>query len=432
LLACIGDSIAYLENPMGSGSGVLISGGYLLTNAHVVDPYASVTVVFPGGERYTNVPVKGVDLTADIALVGPVTTKRVPARLGGGDSLEKGDDVFLIGYPGELERVDPEPTISRGILSRTREAKPFGLTYLQTDAAIEGGQSGGGLVDIHGTVVGISGLSFGNAYALALDGADVQRSIDAIVAGKGSLYRSVPDSGGVKAGAIAIADTRFDVPMLYLAGSATVHSVTIGFDAADKPGIEVLDALSGETLYLSKSAYAIQKALGWYDRVSEAEATAPSGGKELSGWSWQVDVPANVDVEVLVYSAIVGAATLHFTASAPVFVFPDDDQGEPIAVGQSLDRTLQFTELGDTFLVDLDAGQKITIYVGSPSGDMFYSVIGPGDLVADVDVVDDSNLGLLGHDAQGTYTAKTKGRYTILVEGDGVSTGYRISVTADR
>ena len=153
----VSPSIPFIETPTGTGSGVLIEGGYVVTNYHVVWPYQAVWVVFPDDQVLQNVPVVGWDSMADLAVLGPVD---VPARplgvkgggplqLGDGEDLAPGSELFLVGYPAEVDEL-PEPSITRGILSRFREWERLGMTYLQTDAAIAGGQSGGALVDTLG------------------------------------------------------------------------------------------------------------------------------------------------------------------------------------------------------------------------------------------------------------------------------------------
>lgn len=137
------ESVAYVETDVATGSGFVVVGGYVVTNAHVIDPYDRATVVFEGGRRVTDVPVHAVDLLADLALLGPIAELPAVAPLAPGTDLEKGDTVFLVGYPGETERTSPDVTISQGIVARLRTADPFGLRYVQTDAAIGGGQSGG-------------------------------------------------------------------------------------------------------------------------------------------------------------------------------------------------------------------------------------------------------------------------------------------------
>ena len=169
----ISPSVPFVETSAATGSGVLIEGGYVVTNYHVVWPYESVWVVFPDGTELANVPVVGWDPMADLAVLGPVAVSAQPLTLKGVESTALGSELFLVGYPAEVD-LFPQPTITRGILSRFREWERLGMTYFQTDAAIAGGQSGGALVNSKGEVVGISTFSFSEAgFGLAASSADV-------------------------------------------------------------------------------------------------------------------------------------------------------------------------------------------------------------------------------------------------------------------
>ena len=138
----VAPSIVRIERAAGTGSGVLIEGGYLVTNAHVVWPYDKVRVVFPDGSEFPEVPVVGIDLLADIAVLGPIDTPASALALVDGESLPIGAETFLIGYAADTEGF-PQPTIARGLLSRVEEIETIGIAYLQTDAAIEGGPERG-------------------------------------------------------------------------------------------------------------------------------------------------------------------------------------------------------------------------------------------------------------------------------------------------
>ncbi len=109
-------------------------------------------VAFPNGESTDAGQVIGRDLIADLALVdiGDIVNQPEPATLGNGEDLPIGSTVYMVGYPAEPER-SPVPTISQGILSRIREWPSQDWTFLQSDAAVVGGQSGGALVDATGT-----------------------------------------------------------------------------------------------------------------------------------------------------------------------------------------------------------------------------------------------------------------------------------------
>src|SRR5438094_5919513 len=136
------------------GSGVVIErDGHLLTNAHVVDGAASLSVTLDSGAR-TPARVLGMDTVTDLALPRPETPSPLPAaRLGDSSALHVGDEVVAIGNPMGLEQ-----TMTRGIVSGLNRILP-GLAeqpMIQTDAPINPGNSGGPLVDRCGSVVGIN------------------------------------------------------------------------------------------------------------------------------------------------------------------------------------------------------------------------------------------------------------------------------------
>ncbi len=136
------------------GSGVVIErDGQVLTNAHVVDGAASLSVTLDSG---TKVPARviGLDSMLDLALIRIETTSPPPtASLGDSSTLRVGDEVAAIGNPIGLEQ-----TMTRGIVSGLNRILP-GLAeqpLIQTDAPINPGNSGGPLVDRCGQVVGIN------------------------------------------------------------------------------------------------------------------------------------------------------------------------------------------------------------------------------------------------------------------------------------
>ena len=195
----VSPSVAYIQTPVGTGSGVLIEGGFVVTNAHVVWPFQEVRVVFPDGSEFLGAPVLNSDLMSDLAIIGPILTDADPLSLTDGEDLEIGSDVLLIGYPAELEDF-PQPTITRGILSRLREWESIDMTYFQTDASIAGGQSGGVLVSNQGEVVGISGFAFSEAmFGLAASTADVGPKVARLIDGddiSGLGERNFPSAEG--------------------------------------------------------------------------------------------------------------------------------------------------------------------------------------------------------------------------------------------
>ena len=160
----------------GLGSGFIISSdGLILTNAHVVREAKDVTVKLSDRREFT-AKVLGTDTTTDIAVLR-IDAKDLPVvRLGDPKSLEVGDPVLAIGAPFGLEQ-----SATQGIVSAKGRSLPGDavVPFIQTDAAVNPGNSGGPLFDGTGSVVGINaqiysrnggfqGLSFAIPIDLAL------------------------------------------------------------------------------------------------------------------------------------------------------------------------------------------------------------------------------------------------------------------------
>ncbi len=197
----IGPSVVFIETAAMTGSGMIIDGNYIVTNAHVVWPFEEARVVFPDGTEHEDVAVLSWDLLGDLAVLGPLDSDAKPIELADGEDLSIGSEVYLIGYPGEVDKY-PEPTITRGLISRVREWDPAEITYFQTDATIGGGQSGGVMVTEYGDVIGISGMSFSEAdFGLVASASDLVTRIEGLIAGEdvsGFGQRRIPTDGGLK------------------------------------------------------------------------------------------------------------------------------------------------------------------------------------------------------------------------------------------
>jgi len=148
-----------------SGSGVFISDqGYILTNNHVVaDTQGDLTIVLSDGSQET-AKIVGTDQYSDIAVLK--TTGKVPAvaTLGNSDLLNPGESVIAIGSPlGDFKN-----TVTAGVVSATGRSIDTGNGYsidnlIQTDAAINQGNSGGPLVNLAGDVIAINTLIVRNS-----------------------------------------------------------------------------------------------------------------------------------------------------------------------------------------------------------------------------------------------------------------------------
>jgi serine protease Do len=142
----------------GLGSGFIISAdGYILTNAHVVADFDDVTVRLADVKREFKAKVVGVDKRTDVALI-KVDGKDLPtARLGNSSQLEAGQWVAAIGSPFGFAN-----TITAGIVSATGRSLPDEtyVPFIQTDVAVNPGNSGGPLINLKGEVVGINSLIY--------------------------------------------------------------------------------------------------------------------------------------------------------------------------------------------------------------------------------------------------------------------------------
>ena len=144
------------------GSGVLVDeGGYVVTNAHVIEDAHEIIVTLMGGLRF-DASIVGVDNLTDIAVL-KIDGNSLPfSKLGNSDSLIVGEWVVALGNPLGLFDVSNQPTATAGIISGYDldfGLKKSGHVYqdmIQTDAAINPGNSGGPLVNTNGDVIGIN------------------------------------------------------------------------------------------------------------------------------------------------------------------------------------------------------------------------------------------------------------------------------------
>ena len=145
----------------GLGSGVIVrENGYILTNNHVVDGVNNITVTLANGREYDaeligSDPVQRTGGGSDLALI-KIDAEGLPAlQFGDSDALEVGEWVIAIGSPLGLAQ-----TVTRGVVSAKSRSSRFGdfRDFIQTDAPINRGNSGGALINIRGELVGINTL----------------------------------------------------------------------------------------------------------------------------------------------------------------------------------------------------------------------------------------------------------------------------------
>jgi len=156
---------SYSEKVKGLGSGFLISpDGYIVTNDHVAGNATEITVTLTNAKHY-NAKVVGTDPVTDICLL-KVDASDLPYEiLGNSDDVMIGEWVIALGNPFGLFEVNDKPTVTVGVISSTgMNLEPINNRYyinmLQTDAAINAGNSGGPLVNSEGEVIGMNTLIF--------------------------------------------------------------------------------------------------------------------------------------------------------------------------------------------------------------------------------------------------------------------------------
>lgn len=221
-----------------TGSGfILSSDGYVITNAHVIEDAEKVTVSL-SDRRELVAEVVGMDKLSDIALL-KLDADQLPAvELGNSDGLEVGQWVFAIGAPFGLDH-----TATQGIVSALSRSLPDGtyVPFIQTDVAVNPGNSGGPLFDLNGRVIGVnsqiysrSGGYMGISFAIPINVAK-------------NVVEQIKSSGQVSRGWLGVQIQDMDQNLassfnLDQPRGALVASVQSG-GPADKAGIQAGDII---------------------------------------------------------------------------------------------------------------------------------------------------------------------------------------------
>ena len=147
-----GDTKLY---PVSSGSGIILSTeGYIITNAHVIEGTKSYKAVLSDGKEYIAVLI-GKDYKTDLAVLKIEAKNLTAADFGNSDQISIGEQVAVIGNPGDFSN-----TVSFGYVSGlnrevTAIENGYKMKCIQTDAAVNPGNSGGPLVNMYGQVIGV-------------------------------------------------------------------------------------------------------------------------------------------------------------------------------------------------------------------------------------------------------------------------------------
>lgn len=226
----------------GAGSGVIVKDdGYIATNYHVIQGANKVEVTLHNGETYS-ARIVGSDPANDIAVIKIDAKDLTTATIGDSSTVDVGDLAVAIGNPlGQLGGTATTGIISA--LDRTLEVEGTTLTLLQTDAAINGGNSGGGLFNSRGELIGIveskaSAVGVeGLAFALPIN--NVSGIINDMIENGGSAQAAA----GTPAVGIVISEVSEDNAQYYGLESAGVYIAQVTGENAQQAGFQEKDRI---------------------------------------------------------------------------------------------------------------------------------------------------------------------------------------------
>src|SRR3989441_2652362 len=262
------------------GSGFLISDdGYILTNYHVVEDATKIKVNLSGDRREYGAEVIGSDPSTDIALIRIKTDKKLPSlSLGDSEAMRVGDWVMAVGNP-----LNYDHTVTVGVVSAKGRvlrdlSRDFSLdNFIQTDAAINFGNSGGPLVNMQGEVVGvntaISSVGQGIGFAVPINVAK-------------DIMNQLKTKGKVSRGYLGIELTEISPDLQEAFGLTTdkgalVNSVRPGLPA-EEAGVkrgDVIVAVDGKSV---ESTNEVVKLVSAKEPGSSVRLTVQRNGKEVT------------------------------------------------------------------------------------------------------------------------------------------------------
>ena len=264
----------------GSGSGVIIrEDGYIVTNNHVIDGATKIEVTLNSNQTY---PAKlvGTDPATDVALLKIEATGLPAIPFGDSDKLRLGEWVIAIGSPYDLRS-----TITAGIVSAKGRSMPnytgeFKIeSFIQTDAAVNPGNSGGALVDKSGNLVGINTAIISQTgsytgYSFAVPSNIVKK-----------IVYDLMDFGSVKRALLGITMQPIDDKIakeLKLSSLNGVYIVEVSKGgAAEKAGIKAGDVLIAVDSIKITTPSSVQEVISRFSPGDKAELTVLRDGKEL-------------------------------------------------------------------------------------------------------------------------------------------------------
>ena len=264
---------------VGSGSGVIIrEDGYIVTNNHVIEGATKIEVTLNNNQTYQATLV-GTDPATDVALLKIEANGLPVVPFGDSDKLRLGEWVIAIGSPYDLRS-----TITAGIVSAKGRSMPnysgeFKIeSFIQTDAAVNPGNSGGALVDKAGNLVGI------NTAIISQTGSYAGYSFAVPVNIVKKIVYDLMDYGSVQRAVLGITMQEIDDKIaneLKLSSRNGVYIVEVSKSgAADNAGIKAGDVLIAIDSTMLTNSASVQEAVSRFSPGDEAVVTVIRDGKE--------------------------------------------------------------------------------------------------------------------------------------------------------
>ena len=276
----------YQSTSAASGSGFIISDdGYILTNFHVIEDSDSISVSMYNGASY-EADLIGYDESNDIAVLKIEAEGLAPVILGDSDNLNVGDSVVAIGNPlGELTF-----TLTSGAISaKDREvtfSNNMSMNLLQTDCAINSGNSGGALFNLYGEVIGVTNAKYStsSSSSASIDNIGFAIPINSIM----NIVESIIEKGYISKPYIGISvlDISAETQSYGIPAGAAIQAVSEDGPAA-QAGLQkgdVITAVDGKTMtskelvsYIGEASVGQEMVFSIYRQGEELEITVYVG-----------------------------------------------------------------------------------------------------------------------------------------------------------
>lgn len=378
--------VVWIETPLGGGSGLHLTPGRVVTNAHVVWPYREVSVRLRDGEGLRQAEVVAVDGLADLAVVDVSGGEGFPPSVALVTDLPPpGTPLRLMGYSVERE---PTLRITSATAGEIRRWPAAGFDYLEVNAPTLQGQSGGAVVDGEGRLVGIAGLGLQGGPALALSAVQLSQRVAQL------------EAGGDPAG---LGPRWLDELLVPASEVVLPHPLA--------EGVFVLDAEKGGPVELVLAGDPVEAVVVAPDGLVEASLADSTRTSTLT-FTPQVSAPHFLALIPLLLREV--TVTVHGVEGLQLL--QDPDHGVELSPGDAYHGYADYPGDVDWFRLDLEAGESVTINVSSTSMDPALVIDWLQDRPSRLALRDsDSGGGVVGGDAKLRFTAPADGSYLVAV-----------------